>query len=125
MAKILIVEDDALVRRMLCETLRDCGHEVQSASDGDEGIAMIRNQSFDLVITDMLMKTSGLELLNAVMNPAIAGETPFKLIAISGGGDLDPAHYLRTAEVLGAHRTLAKPIPRELLLQTIDELLAE
>ncbi|MEZ4388110.1 MAG: response regulator [Candidatus Krumholzibacteriia bacterium] len=125
MTRILVVEDDPSVQSMLRQTLVDAGYDVLTANDGSEVIALLKAQSIDLLITDMVMPMSGVELLGSLVKPGLAGGPGFKIIAISGGGDLDPERYLRSAKLLGADRTLAKPILRQVLLQTIDEVLAE
>ena len=125
MIRILLVEDDQNVQQMLRQTLVDSGYAVLTADDGRAAEAMLKEHEIDLLITDMVMPTSGVELLGNLIKPGSDGAPGFKIIAISGGGYLDPERYLRTASILGAHRTLAKPIPRDLLLQTIAEVLAE
>ncbi|MEX2380797.1 MAG: response regulator [Opitutales bacterium] len=61
---ILVVEDDAAVRQLTTEILRECGYDVQESSDGVEALELITKESrFDLVITDVVMpKMSGQEL---------------------------------------------------------------
>jgi PAS domain S-box-containing protein len=61
---ILVVEDEAAVRRLAVSVLRDCGYQVQEVCDGLEALALIDQETaFDLVITDVIMpKMSGREL---------------------------------------------------------------
>ena len=62
--RILIVEDDRVLRRACEAGLRKRGYEVVTASDGAEGLDLVLAQSFDLVLLDMLMpRMSGLEML--------------------------------------------------------------
>lgn len=53
--KILIMEDEQSIQSILCELLTDAGYEVCAASDGVEGLAAYRQQSFDLVLLDIMM----------------------------------------------------------------------
>ena len=56
---VLIVEDDLLIRLMLTKYLNALGHDVVEACHGEEGLKKIRNGSFDLVITDIMMPVMG------------------------------------------------------------------
>ncbi|HSQ96438.1 MAG TPA: response regulator [Croceibacterium sp.] len=56
MAKILLVEDEMLVRELAFEDLSDAGHEVTAAGSGDEALAILRNdQGFEILFTDVRM----------------------------------------------------------------------
>ena len=67
MEKILIVDDEQSLRDVLSIMLKRAGYDVTVASDGDEAIARIDKELFDLVITDLKMpKVGGLEVLKAV-----------------------------------------------------------
>jgi len=72
MAKLLLVEDDALLTRLYQKKFSKDGHEVVSASDGEEGMEMIESEQPDLVLLDIMMpKLSGLEMLERIKaNPA-------------------------------------------------------
>jgi CheY-like chemotaxis protein len=64
--RILVVEDEMLVRMMLAEELRDCGFDVVEAVNAEEAIATLQNgRPIDLVLTDMQMpgRIDGLELV--------------------------------------------------------------
>lgn len=82
-AKILVIDDEEAVRDILSRLLRTKGHQVEVASDGEEGIECFRNQEFDLVFTDLGMpKISGWEVGKALkgLNPKIP------VIMITGWG---------------------------------------
>jgi two-component system response regulator PilR (NtrC family) len=65
--KILIVDDERSMRDVLSIMLKRAGYDVTAAADGEEAIAQIGKEIFDLVITDLKMpKTGGLEVLKAV-----------------------------------------------------------
>ena len=120
MANILIIDDDNQFRTMLRKMIERNGHEVVEASDGKEGIKRYRKNPTDLIITDLIMpEKDGVETIQELKKdfPNI------KIIAISGGGRLGPQDYLHIAKMLGAQRTLTKPIELPELLKAIDELL--
>ncbi len=117
MANILVVEDDAQVAKLFRDTLIKAGYSTIVAANGNEAIAAIGQQSFDLIITDIFMpEKDGLELIREVMahNPQI------KVIAVSGGGKTRAPLYLEMAKKLGACRTLDKPFELKELLKTVE-----
>jgi len=122
LSKILVIDDDEQIRKLLRRFLEADGHDVLSASDAIEGMTVFREQTPGLVITDILMPDKdGIELIRD-----LRALTPdLKIIAISGGGSCSAHLYLASSRYLGASRTLAKPFDREELKQAVDELLGE
>jgi len=119
MARILLVEDDELVRDMLVQVLQRASHTVISAADGEEASEILKKEHPDIMITDIIMpKKSGITLISEVINRHPAME----IIAISGGGRLDPMGYLDLSESLGAAVSFEKPIDNAALLMAIDLL---
>ncbi len=115
MAKILIIEDEAAIRRVLVKILSEenSAYELTQAQDGLEGIEKIRDQDFDLVLCDIKMpKMDGVEVLQAAKK--IKPETP--MVMISGHGDLDTA--VQTMR-LGAFDYISKPPDLNRLLNTV------
>ncbi len=115
MAKILIIEDEAAIRRVLVKILSEetSAYQVTQAQDGLEGIEKIRDQDFDLVLCDIKMpKMDGVEVLQAAKK--IKPETP--MVMISGHGDLDTA--VQTMR-LGAFDYISKPPDLNRLLNTV------
>jgi CheY-like chemotaxis protein len=120
MARILLIDDDDLVRRTLCQILRRNGHTVVEASNGKEGLDRFKGANADLVITDIVMPgKEGTEVLIELRkkHPSV------KVIAISGGGRQGGADYLKVARHLGAAKVLAKPFSGDDLLSAINEVL--
>ena len=82
MFKILVIDDDAVIRDMLTEVLGDAGYAVEAAADGIEALRMIKAAPPDLIVTDIIMPEQdgvGVMLQLAKEHPDI------KIIAISGG----------------------------------------
>lgn len=120
MAKILLVEDDNLVRDMLTQVLERAHHTVVCASNGEEATEALKTISPDIMVTDIIMpKKSGITLISEVKNR----HPNLEIIAISGGGRLDPTGYLDLSESLGASVSFEKPIDNTALLMAIDLLL--
>ena len=105
MSKILTIEDEAAIRRVLVKILSEenDSYTVQEAEDGLIGIELIKKDDFDLVLCDIKMpKMDGVEVLEAVKK--IKPEIP--VVMISGHGDLDTA--VNTMR-LGAFDYISKP----------------
>ncbi|MCB0382123.1 MAG: sigma-54-dependent Fis family transcriptional regulator [Psychroserpens sp.] len=115
MSKILVIEDEAAIRRVLVKILSEENdtYQVEEAEDGLIGIEKIKNDDFDLVLCDIKMpKMDGVEVLEAVKK--IKPEIP--MVMISGHGDLDTA--VNTMR-LGAFDYISKPPDLNRLLNTV------
>lgn len=114
-----MIDDDAGMRRLVRRYLeRGAGHEVFEASDGEEGLAAFREQTFDVVVCDLVMPNmNGLEAISAMRE--ISPSVP--LIAISGG--LWSRELLPDAIRLGVVRALAKPVLQGPLLAAVEHAL--
>jgi DNA-binding NtrC family response regulator len=120
MAKILVIDDDDAVRLSLKLALEDAGHHVEDAVNGNEGMTRFRASPAEVVITDIFMpEKEGLETIDEIKRD----RPQTKIVAISGGGSMDPENYLVIAKRVGADRALFKPFDIQLLLATVDELL--
>ncbi len=119
MSKILIIEDEAAIRRVLKKIISEenDAYQVEEAEDGLQGIEMIKDTDFDLVLCDIKMpKMDGVEVLEKAKK--IKPETPF--VMISGHGDLDTA--VNTMR-LGAYDYISKPPDLNRLLNTVRNAL--
>jgi len=120
-ATILAVDDDPEVRTMLADLLTKAGYQVATAADGKEAMVCFHAQPAHVVVADILMpEQDGLETIQELHR--VAPEVP--VIAISGGGRIPGSHYLHTAALLGAFRTLEKPFPTRALLDAVGAALA-
>ncbi len=115
MSKILIVEDEASIRRVLVKILseEDKSHEIYEAEDGLIALNKIKKENFDLVLCDIKMpKMDGIEVLE--FTKKIKPEIP--IVMISGHGDLDTAvDSMRK----GAYDYISKPPDLNRLLNTV------
>ena len=119
MSKILVIEDEAAIRRVLVKILSEESemYEVDEAEDGSIGLEMIKKSDYDLALCDIKMpKMDGVEVLQAAKK--IKPEIPF--IMISGHGDLDTA--VNTMR-LGAFDYISKPPDLNRLLTTVRNAL--
>lgn len=119
MSKILIIEDEAPIRRVLNKILSEENdtYLVQEAEDGLQGIELVKNEDFDLILCDIKMpKMDGVEVLEAIKK--IKPEIP--MVMISGHGDLETA--VNTMR-LGAFDYISKPPDLNRLLNTVRNAL--
>lgn len=122
MAKILVIDDDAMMLHTISKILMRSGHEVIMAEDGVRGIAAFRRERPDLVITDIIMPDQeGIGTITQIRREARGA----KIIAVSGGGRIGNAEFLDIARALGANDTLAKPFRPEELLGRVKTCLAQ
>ncbi|WP_291149831.1 sigma-54-dependent transcriptional regulator [Flavobacterium sp. UBA7680] len=119
MSKILIIEDEAAIRRVLVKILSEENdtYQVDEAEDGAAGLEKIKNNDYDLVLCDIKMpKLDGVEVLEEVKK--IKPEIP--MVMISGHGDMETAiHTMR----LGAFDYISKPPDLNRLLNTVRNAL--
>ncbi|VAX20965.1 hypothetical protein MNBD_NITROSPINAE04-1246 [hydrothermal vent metagenome] len=117
---ILIVDDDKNIRLLLDKYLSSANYETVEASSGKEGIDLARKIKPDIVITDIVMPgKSGVEVIERIKR--IRPDT--KVIAISGGQAENKPDMLRMAKIMGASKTLYKPIVKEELLEAVKALM--
>lgn len=122
MARILVIEDDVQVLGMLRRALERAGFEVIPTTDGKRALEIHRKEPADLVITDLIMpEKEGIEIIRELRRDF----PDVKIIAISGGGRIGSTSYLKMAQTLGAHRTLAKPFERKEMLAAVRQLVGE
>jgi len=112
--KVLVVDDEPPMRRMLSIMLEVGGYAVETAVDGDDGLYKFQRQAFDVVVTDHTMpKMNGLELSRACKT--LAPRVP--IILLTGWNIVLTPHDL---DQWGICRALAKPISTDELLAAVD-----
>ena len=120
MAKILVIDDDVIVREAIAQILEERGHQVLSAEDGKRGVAAFRTGRPDLVITDIIMpEQEGIQTITQIRGLA----PDAKIIAISGGGRIGNTDFLKIARHLGANDVIAKPFDPDDLVSRVDRCL--
>lgn len=122
MAEILLIDDMDGVRRAVGSVLKRAGHNVTTAADGAEGLALLKQRRFDLVIVDILMpKVDGTEVIFQLN----AAPTRPLVLAISGGGaGISANEALRTAR-FKADAFLEKPFDKDQLIDVLEKLLVK
>jgi len=119
--KIVYVDDDLELTRLVANTLKDEGYEVIVANDGEEGLETILVEEPDLVILDVMMPgLTGWEVAKYLRSKREFDRTP--IMMLTGIGE---RMNQMTAPLYGANDHLDKPFEMEDLLEMVEELLAE
>lgn len=120
--KILLIDDDTLIRRSVARVLLQNGHDVTTAEDGLRGVELFHREKFDLIVTDIYMpRQEGIETILTLRRE----DTDTKIIAISGGGRSGNTDALEMARLLGADAIIEKPFRTDQLLAKIDAVMSE
>ncbi len=114
---VLVVDDEEIIRDFLFEVLND-DFAVSTANDGDEAIDKIKEQSFDLIITDLKMpRVSG----EKVVKFALQSDPNAKVIVITGYSSL---YSVSKSANHGASAFLSKPFSIKELMQTVSDCMS-
>lgn len=121
MSRILVIDDDDLVRDTLVRILTRAGYDAIGAKDGREGLKHFHLEPPDLIVTDVIMpEQDGIETVLQLRR----SDATLPIIAISGGGRARAMQFLETAQKLGADLVLPKPVKQHDLLAAVSQLLA-
>lgn len=113
--KVLIIDDDEMVCKVLSLTLKRSGMTVLTSTNPIEGLEIVRSQPLDIVISDVRMPgMSGLELLQILRDEGIL--TPFVIISAQSSRDI-----LLSSLRIGAFDFISKPMQASTISQLMDE----
>ena len=119
--RILVVDDEPHIRRVLEVILESKGFDVMMASDGMQGLDELGQEAVDLVILDLMMPgASGLEILSKIRANPLRADTPV-IILTAKGQDTDREAALAG----GANDFLTKPFSPKKLIARIEEILGD
>jgi len=120
MTRVLLVDDDEIIRETLSEALKLRNFYVYSLSDGTKVVQEIEENDYDIIVLDIVMPNKeGLETIQDVRK--INSKIP--ILAVSGGGRTAPSSNLAIAKMMGANDTLVKPFDSLSLVQKIQKIL--
>ncbi|WP_066327192.1 response regulator transcription factor [Anoxybacteroides amylolyticum] len=119
MAKILLAEDEEVLRMLVMDTLEDEGYEIDEACDGQEAIELIKENDYDLILLDYMMPIyTGLEVIQQVRN--IPAKKHVKIMMLSAKSQQTDQQRVLEA---GADYFLAKPYSPLELVKRVEEIL--
>ncbi|MCU6707252.1 response regulator [Paenibacillus sp. J5C_2022] len=121
MSRILVAEDEAVLRMLITDSLEDEGYEIDSAVDGREAFDMMEAGQYDLLIVDHMMpRMTGLELINAVKD--LPGREQLQIMMLSAKSQVTDREKAMAA---GADVFLSKPFSPIELVRIVGEMLHE
>jgi len=119
MANVLVVDDSASMRQMVLFTLKNAGHTVAEAVDGQQGLDMAKTQKYDLVLTDVNMPNmDGISLSKALRAQPNTKFTPILMLTTESG--LDKKQEGKAAGVTG---WIVKPFNPTQLITTVNKVI--
>lgn len=104
--KLLLVDDDAFLRDMYATKFREVGHEIDVAESGEQALKKVREKTYDVVLTDVIMPgMSGFELLKHIKTEKLGGDPAVIMLTNQGEDrekiaalDVGAAGYIVKAE---------------------------
>jgi DNA-binding NtrC family response regulator len=120
--RIMVVDDDAGIRRSLHTLLSRAGYEVVQAVDGSEAVRLWRESQADLVITDLHMPNKdGIQTIVELLthSPGVP------IIAMSGGGQTKRLDLLGNLTLLGSVLTIEKPFTLSEMMSVVGRALKQ
>lgn len=119
MKKILIIDDQAKIRTLIGRAMETFGYAHRATGNSQEALLLCQTWKPDAILTDIFMpEKDGLEVIRE-LRKTLPGVV---ILAMSGGGGTGDLDVLRTAQLMGAKRVLAKPFPMQELKQALKEL---
>ncbi len=120
--KILLIDDNAEILDLCEKILTSGGHEYTGIDNGKEGLGLIRNQKFDIVLLDLSMPDfSGLEVINALVNDGIMNKQKMVIFTATSPTEKEIDLYLAK----GAHSVISKPLDADGLIDHIRKITSE
>lgn len=119
--RILIVDDDPLIREFVTATLSSVGYVVEGAQDGEKGLAALRKQRADLVLLDAAMPVlNGFDTLVKLKGDAALRDIPVSMLTA-----LRAEKDVRRALALGVASYLVKPLASRALIERVKHALRD
>jgi len=118
--RVVIIDDDKLVRRLLVKTFVEKGWQTRAAENAEQGLGLIQSIKPQLLVLDIFLpgKWSGLELLRLLRKDGNFNE--MKIVMITAG---DPGRYLKLCLEAGAQILIPKPFSPKAFYHQIEDLL--
>lgn len=118
--KVLIVDDEKALARLLQKILTKQNYDSFVAYDGKEAIDMANKHKPDFILLDIAMpKMDGLEVLKQLRSTSEFSDTPIVILSAK-----DQLHEIRAGIDAGANRYLSKPVMHDTIMDTIQEFLS-
>ncbi|QOR68365.1 response regulator [Cytobacillus suaedae] len=121
MARLLLAEDEEVLRMLVVDTLEDEGYEIDEASDGQEAYHLICEKDYDLIILDFMMPgMTGLEVIEKIRT--MPSKQEVKVMMLSAKNQKSDQEQVLNA---GANYFISKPFSPLELVKRVEEILSE
>lgn len=119
MKKILLAEDEDVLRMLIMDTLEDEGYEIHEAADGEEAVSLAVSTKFDLILLDYMMPLkTGLEVIKILRGDNLNKDTKIMMLTAKSQKSDE-----KTILEAGADYFLSKPFSPMLLAEKVEEIL--
>ncbi|GAE25428.1 response regulator receiver [Halalkalibacter wakoensis JCM 9140] len=119
MKRILVTDDEDVLRMLIVDTLEDEGYEIDEAGDGEEAMEMYNQKQYDLLILDYMMPNmTGLEVLKKIRESATTA-THQKILMLTAKGQAQDKQEMLDS---GADSILIKPFSPIELIDLVNDL---
>jgi DNA-binding NtrC family response regulator len=120
MVRILVIDDQESIRRVVRRALEGEGHQVMDAGDGEMGMRVLERHGADIVITDIFMPgQDGIVTLREIRKKFAS----LKVIVMSGGDSTGMLDLRKDAELLGAVKSIQKPFTAREIIDAVRSVL--
>lgn len=118
MNRILIADDEEVLRLLIVDTLEDEGYEIDTAEDGEEALQRFKEHSYDLIILDYMMpKMTGIEVVKEIRK-----ESSVNILMLTAKSQQRDIDELQQA---GANYYMAKPFSPLKLIEVVEEIIGK
>ena len=122
MATVLIADDDAAVRRLICAVLRPHGHTIIEAGNGEQALELAGSENPELIVSDLMMPAmDGYELVRRLRIEPRTAQTPVIFLT----AEYDEGDAAELARAAGVTRVLRKPCKPSDVIEAVDHALGE
>lgn len=120
--KILQIDDNDDIRKFVGMAVTSLGHEYESADNGRDGVDLIVDNQFDMVLLDMSMpEFSGIDVVKELDSKNLVGKQKIVIFSASVRNDSDVEFLLK----LGVHSFLPKPVDIDELIDKLEKIQKE
>jgi len=117
--KILGIDDNVDITRLLDTVLNSSGYEYSYVNNGREGLKLIQEQKFDLVLLDLAMpEFSGVDVVDALQNEGLINKQKIVLFTASSMTDSE----IEQLKKRGVNSCIRKPVDIDILMKKLDEI---
>ncbi|MBG9783079.1 response regulator [Shouchella lehensis] len=122
MARILVADDELVLRMLIVDSLEDLEVDIDEAQDGQEAVDLLYQNEYDLIILDYMMpRLTGIEVIDTITNMDEMAQRPHILMLTAKSQQRDQEEIIAK----GADSFIAKPFSPLVLVEKVEGILSE